>query len=280
MPSNKEIFISYAHLDDKPLDDGAKGWITDFHALLETRLQQTIGYEIDIWKDERLTGNEVFGAEIEAQLHALKLMVSIVTPRYLASDWCRREMSTFYDAAVNKGGISIGNKSRIFKIVKTPVDRELIEQLPAGIHKIFDEILDYKFYIQEPATGKFKELSRNSWVDNAVKQEYMNKLDDVVQDLANMIKILNRPGDKITEKKKIYVAETSNDLQAYRDNLIRELQEANYTVLPSKNLPMVVDKFTAEVEACIGQSILSLHMVSQLCCSARGYRQVNGYFAK
>jgi hypothetical protein len=262
MKFDKDIFISYAHLDDVPLDEGAKGWISDFHTLLETRLEQTIGHDILIWRDAKLTGNEVFAPEIESQLPALKIMVSIITPRYLGSDWCKREMGAFYRAALASGGISVGNKSRIFKIVKTPVDKDVIEKLPDDIHRVFDEILDYKFYLQEPATGKFRELSRSSWVDNTIKQEYMNKLDDVVQDMANLIKQLNSKGGSVVEKKKIYLAETSYDLQIYRDNLVRELDEANFTVLPDKNLPFVVDKFTNEVGAYIDQSVLSLHMIS------------------
>jgi hypothetical protein len=262
MKFDKDIFISYAHLDDTPLDEGAKGWITDFHTLLETRLEQTIGHEILIWRDAKLTGNEVFAPEIESQLPRLKIMVSIITPRYLGSDWCKREMGAFYKAAAANGGISIGNKSRIFKIVKTPVDKDVIEKLPDDIHRVFDEILDYKFYLQEPTTGKFRELSRSSWVENSIKQEYMNKLDDVVQDMANLIKQLNSASGTQPEKKKIYLAETSYDLQIYRDNLVRELDEAGFTVLPDRNLPFVADRFTTEVGTYIDQSILSLHMIS------------------
>ena len=262
MKFEKDVFISYAHLDDIPLDEGAKGWITDFHKLLETRLEQTIGHDINIWRDEKLAGNEVFALEIESQLPKLKVMVSVITPRYLDSDWCKRELDSFYKAAADNGGISIGNKSRIFKILKTPVDKDVIEHLPEGIHKIFDEILDYKFYIQEPATGKFKELSRGSWVDNAIKQEYMYKLEDVVQDMANMIKKLNSAEDNEVPKRKIYLAETTYDLQSYRDNLARELQEGGFVVLPNKNLPHVINKYTEDVEAYLDQSILSVHLIS------------------
>ena len=77
MKFEKDVFISYAHLDDIPLDEGAKGWITDFHKLLETRLEQTIGHDINIWRDEKLAGNEVFALEIESQLPKLKVMVSV-----------------------------------------------------------------------------------------------------------------------------------------------------------------------------------------------------------
>ena len=261
MKFDKDVFISYAHIDDAPLDEGAAGWITDFHILLETRLQQTIGKKIIIWRDQELSGNEFFAKTIESQLPSLKLMVSIITPRYLDSDWCKKELGSFYKAAIENGGISIGDKSRIFKIVKTPVDKDVIENLPEGIHQIFDEILDYKFYIQE-STGKFKELSRSSWVDQTVKREFMNKMDDVVQDMANLIKKLNSVTGTNIEKKKIFLAETSYDMQIYRDNLVRELEEANYSVLPNKKLPLVIDRFTSEVSSCLDESILSLHIVS------------------
>lgn len=262
MKFEKDVFISYAHLDDKPLHEGTRGWITDFHKLLQTRLEQTIGHELIIWRDERLTNNDVFGREIVAQFPTMKVMVSIITPRYVHSDWCRRELEEFYNAADQNGGVSIGNKSRIFKIVKTPVDKDLIEDLPDQIYRIFDEILDYKFYIQEAVTGKFKELTHSNWVNNAIQQEFMNKLEDVVQDIANLIKKLNKSESTETAKKKIYLAETTYDLQHYRDNLVRELQEGGFTVLPNKNLPFVANKFMADVEGFIDQSVLSLHLIS------------------
>ena len=262
MKFEKDVFISYAHLDDKPLDEGAKGWITDFHRLLQTRLEQTIGHDLNVWRDERLTGNEVFGPEIEAQLPKLKVMVSIVTPRYVESDWCKRELNYFYKAADENGGVAIGNKSRIFKVVKTPVDKDTIEHLPGDIQKIFDEILDYKFYRVEPGTNRVKELERSSWVDDKIKQEYMDKLNDVVQDIASLIKKLNNTETNETSARRIFLAETTYDLQSYRDNLVRELKEAGFVVLPDKNLSNVVNKFNDEVAGFVERSILSVHLIS------------------
>ena len=92
MKFEKDVFISYAHMDNVPIDQGAEGWITDFHKLLETRLEQTIGHDVKIWRDERLTGNTEFTPEIESQFPSLKVMVSVITPRYISSDWCRKEL--------------------------------------------------------------------------------------------------------------------------------------------------------------------------------------------
>ena len=49
-----DIFISYAHLDDKPLTEGQKGWITKFHRILQVRLGQLLGVEPTIWRDPKL----------------------------------------------------------------------------------------------------------------------------------------------------------------------------------------------------------------------------------
>lgn len=43
MRFEKDIFISYAHIDNESLVDGDKGWITEFHRSLEIRLAQLLG---------------------------------------------------------------------------------------------------------------------------------------------------------------------------------------------------------------------------------------------
>ena len=39
----KDLFISYAHIDNQPLGPGEQGWITRFHASLETFLGMRLG---------------------------------------------------------------------------------------------------------------------------------------------------------------------------------------------------------------------------------------------
>ena len=87
-----DIFISYAHLDDKPLTEGQKGWITKFHRILEVRLGQLLGEEPTIWRDPKLSGNDVFDQSIVGEFKKARVMLSIMTPRYVKSDWCVREL--------------------------------------------------------------------------------------------------------------------------------------------------------------------------------------------
>jgi hypothetical protein len=119
MTFEMDIFISYAHIDNLSLKEGDKGWIANFHKALEVRLAQLLGEKPRIWRDKKLQGNDFFGDEIVQQFPKTALMLSIISPRYIKSEWCTREVKEFYKTASKGIGTRIGNKCRIFKIIKT-----------------------------------------------------------------------------------------------------------------------------------------------------------------
>src|SRR5215471_455717 len=143
MNFEQNLFISYAHIDDQPLMPGEKGWITRFHATLKAILSMRMGREAKIWRDEKLQGNDIFSNEIVARFKQSAVLVSIVTSRYLNSDWCTREAREFCQSAQQTGGLAIGNKLRVFKVIKAPVDPQEEESLPAPMR----DVLGYDFYI-------------------------------------------------------------------------------------------------------------------------------------
>ena len=53
MTFENDIFISYAHIDDQPLVEGQKGWISNFHRALEIRLAQLMGRPPSLWRDPK-----------------------------------------------------------------------------------------------------------------------------------------------------------------------------------------------------------------------------------
>ena len=84
MPSyNKDLFISYAHIDNQPVSPDHEGWISRFHASLAALLSMRLGQTARIWRDNKLQGNDVFADEIVDQFAQTALLVSILTPRYL-----------------------------------------------------------------------------------------------------------------------------------------------------------------------------------------------------
>src|SRR6185503_2439432 len=116
-----DIFISYAHIDNQPLDQGLKGWVETLHERLSVRLAQLLGEEPRIWRDLKLQGNDMFADTLVDRVGRAAILVSVLSPRYVKSEWCLRELSEFSRRAQMNAGLTIGDKLRVFKVVKTHI---------------------------------------------------------------------------------------------------------------------------------------------------------------
>ncbi len=141
MEFQRHLFISYAHIDNVPLTEHQQGWISRFHDTLSAMLGMRIGRKAEIWRDAKLTGNDIFADEIIQQFPKTELLISVLTPRYVESEWCAREVNEFCKCAEATGGVVIGNKSRVLKVIKMPVESE--DSLPP----VMKEALGYPFYV-------------------------------------------------------------------------------------------------------------------------------------
>ncbi|WP_322767692.1 TIR domain-containing protein [Frankia sp. Cr1] len=88
-------FLSYAHADDE--HDG--GLITRFRQRLEGELRAQTGLrELQIFQDRADIGwGQAWKDRIDSSLDAVTFFVPIVTPAFLASAQCRRELAWFVD---------------------------------------------------------------------------------------------------------------------------------------------------------------------------------------
>src|SRR5215467_7419774 len=82
MRFGKHVFISFAHMDNQSAS-ASPGWVTHFHASLDRILSTRLGRKAEIWRDEKLRGNDVFADEIVNQLPDAAVLVSVVSPRYV-----------------------------------------------------------------------------------------------------------------------------------------------------------------------------------------------------
>ena len=115
-----DVFLSYAHLDNQPLMEGQRGWISSFQATLEVLVGQQLGSQPNVWRDPKLRGNHEFADELTERLTKVAALVSILSPRYVRSEWCTRELQEFWRACEERAGSRLGKKRRVFKVVKTP----------------------------------------------------------------------------------------------------------------------------------------------------------------
>ncbi len=261
-----DIFISYAHVDNESLTEGQKGWISQFHRTLEIRLRQLLGENPRIWRDMKLSGTDIFDEKIVNEFEHTRLMVSIVSPRYVNSEWCNRELNEFHQALEKSGGTRVGDKSRIIKVVKTPVDGD-----PDGgsVHKIFKSLLGFEFFDVDPDTGRVREY--NEEFGHEAKRNYLERVYDLAHEITTILKQMG--GGELSEEtspartgRAVYLAEVTSDLKAERDRIRRELLERGHTVLPDRPLPLEAD----EAGRLIGDSLAKAHLAVHLIGSRYG----------
>ena len=254
---NIDLFISYAHIDNQPLAADKTGWISRFHESLDTLLSMRLGKSVSIWRDDKLQGNDRFADEITDQFDRTAILVSVLSPRYLKSEWCNREVDEFCKRAQNQ--LFVKQKARVFKIFKTPVDTE--NTLPA----IMQELLGYEFFIFED--GVPMEL------DDIYGQQYghgFNRmLSKLAFEIAELLKQLENTEDisadkstvAVPSKPVVYLAECPFDRKQIRDILETQLNCLGYQVLPDKNLPRDEASYIEAVGKLLEQCDVCVHLI-------------------
>lgn len=271
-----DAFISYAHLDNIELVEGHKGWVANLHRALEVRVGQLLGKSAHIWRDPKLQGNDLFETTLIERLKHVAVLVTVVSPRYVKSEWTMRELREFLTAVEEQGGINVAGKARIFKVLKTPVP---MDRLPAELKMV----LGYEFFTVEPETGKVRELDEVFGAE--AQREFWTRLDDLAHDIVSLLELIDR-GDAeavraadatlptapaVTQavitaaasKGTVYLAQTTSDLRDQADQLRRDLLQHGYTVLPTTPLPQVADEAEAAIRGYLAQSRLSVHLIGR-----------------
>lgn len=259
MSFEHHLFISYAHVDNVPVADGEKGWVTRFHDCLYSFLGHRLGGRARIWRDQKLRGNDEFGPEIAENLPNSAVLLSIVSPRYLESEWCIREVNTFCEHASERLGLKVGNKVRVFRVLTTPIDRRQFEVFPA----LSDKSLGYEFY-------EIDERDRDRWLDPDMgsKEAYLREIYHLADDIAALVhKLEESKGDPIASKGSdddgltVYLAECSYDRRDDRDEVAASLRAHGYRVLPENRLPRDEQEYRKAVAELLAASDLSIHLV-------------------
>ncbi len=188
MSSTSAIFISYTHADNTSLTKEQSGWIELLHERLDIRLRQLLGKNrnINIWRDKKLEGNDKFGDEIIDQLKRAHILVAILSPSYVTSEWCVKELNLFCDFLESGARQGPTNKSAIFKVIKTMLPHEQHPQQLQGL-------LGYEFYeVLDKDKGKAREFTANP----EPERRYLEKLDDLAYEIkrARWVAIISAAG--------------------------------------------------------------------------------------
>jgi hypothetical protein len=290
MPFTHDIFISYGHLDDLNPFGEQKGWVDLLQERLLVLVGQALGYEPKIWRDgHNLQGNDQLGGAISEGIARSLLLVPVITPRYVQSDWCNRELEAFHAGEPPPSAAVPGFRSRVFKVVKTPLPNHLKKFEPAHIK----DLIGYQFYAEDEASGILTEFS-----PDPSDKHYWRMLNRLVADITKTLIELKHSEAKQTgplsvpqassavpvvadaatasgasvlepngtsaapQSKFVYLAETTSDLADERELVRDELRQRGCHVLPEQKLPLEeVMQTEKAIRLALARCALSVHLV-------------------
>ena len=222
-----DVFISYARRSD------LKDWVTKFKEEMVSQLGSTLsGRPPNVWMDSRLQTGDVFKAEIERLLSRTAIFLAVVSPGYVASEWCMvHEFRYFLDQS---GGEPI-------QILKTPLEPDQCMPRP-GDHYL-------KFF------------RREDWGDDEFEpgeKDFSKHLKQVASQIRYRLIDLRR------HRQQVYVtgldARTASEtLCRYREELINEFEGAGYAILPRQ---VILDADGDDVRRALEQSDVLIYLMN------------------
>ncbi len=259
--TDNDIFVSCAELDDQPLAPGKEGWVSQFQRNLKVRLEQLSGEPVTIGSRPMPPGPAPGDETLYESLSKQRTLVSIVSPPFAKSEGCQKGVEEFWQSTERSGEFRVEDKPRLFKVVKAPVESD---ELPPQLDDLLQQLMSFEFFERDPESGRFREFDEAFGED--ARQQYYEKIYDLAYEVAQVLKLYRSSSatsvaDAAKHGIRIYLAETTSDLQADRDRLKRELLERGHTVLPDRPLPLVAGALDEAVHAYLEQSDLAIHMV-------------------
>jgi cellulose biosynthesis protein BcsQ len=245
--ADSDIYISYFHLDNLSLSGATRGWVDTFHQALDVRLRQRLGSDVRIWRDTKLTAADRFDESIIRQIRNSRVFIAIVSPGFVKSSWCQKELDEFIQQAVHHRG---SPQERVIKIVKSPV--------PAAAQpEMLRAVRGYDFYESTDA-GRIREFDLDL-SGSTNDPRFWERIDDVAFDLARLLEspiesqsASSRPG--------VFVAVSASDVSTQRERVIRELRQRGYRVHPERELSLEVNELMSMVRDQLARCTLSVHL--------------------
>ncbi len=241
-----DVFISYACLDDEPLAEGESGWVTRLHDALRIRLGQLLGRQPRVWRDPKPDRRDTWHPEMESRLPSVRTLVPIISPPYLQTSACQRELRTY--------GERCDESQHLIQVVKAPAEED---HIPIEARDLLALSPRIEFF-EVNSDGQYQQF------DASLGDDHRRRFLHGVYDLAYEItKRVSKPRESVFREpdQTVFLAETTFDLRDVRDRIKRELQERGYRVLPECPLPLFADELTQRVRSEIRQANAVVHLI-------------------
>ena len=241
-----DVLIVFADSDNQSNSE-ALGWVSQFKRFLGLMLNQVLGENANIMLKAE------YDNMISPKLDNVGVLVTILSQDFIHSGRCLEHVESFYRNIEN----GLGNRSRIFKVFKTPLS---IQEQPARLRGL----LGYDMYQLDPDSGEIREYT--DYFSSEAERQYWMKMVDLAYDILDSLIFLKRDTAEaevkhLLKRKTIYLAETGHDLSVQRNIIKRELQRHGYVVLPNQTLPGNLRELELIARKDIAESNLSIHLI-------------------
>jgi hypothetical protein len=262
-----DIFLTYAHVDDEIVSDAGHGWVTEVVKCLKAELARKLGRSdaYAMWVDHELLHSHPVTPQILERVRRSAILVAILSPGYIASDWCRREREAFFSAMRETG------ERNVFVVETDEIDEA---DRPA-------ELADFspiRFWSKGSRGGAARVFG---WPRPQLNDyEYYGAIKDLAQAIADEMRRLKRqeatatpiaaPGQPekpvaptVTGRNGcVFLAQVTDDLDNERNNVRRFLEQADIRVVPAGMYSQEPAVFRAAVTADIANAQLFVQLLS------------------
>jgi hypothetical protein len=118
-----DVFISYARANDRDAPErfGGRsdvGWVAHFQRRLEDAINGRCATDVKVWYDKSaIARGEGFSDAIAEGASRSAVFVALLSTRYLASEYCNQEVSTFFEQDSGLFPFMIGRKCRLVTVL-------------------------------------------------------------------------------------------------------------------------------------------------------------------
>lgn len=252
-----DVFLGYSPIDDQALMPAAEGWISQFHRNLEIRLQQLSGERVKVWRgqwDPEQDSDDP-DQQVVQRLPSMRAMVSVVSPPFVKSHRCRREVTAFLGDVAGDVASPANRSVRMVKAVKRPVP---VSQLEPPFDQVFSGQSGVEFFDRDPDTGRVREFDEA--FGERARQRYQERIYDLAHELCNVLQnVADAEGG--APGKRVFLALATYELQDSYDAIKRVLLEKGHTVLPDHHLPMEAGAIEHDVRAALRECDLAIQLL-------------------
>jgi hypothetical protein len=250
---DNDVFVSYAHLDNQ----GESAWVATLVRHLDTEVRQRLGTkDLRIWIDHSLDGNRPLTPEIMQEIQRSAILLVVMSPSYLSSEWCAKERNAFLKfarACVNEG--------RIFIVRCRDTD-------PKATPPEFGELIGFKFWTEDPeAGGATRPLGVPDPKEHAYLANVINLSDRLARTLkeirsARMVGAHSAPSVVTVH---VFLARSTDDMETREEELVSYLTQAGLGILPETWYPEGDEQgFRAAMEADLTRCSVFVQLLGRL----------------